>query len=121
MIPWRLRYGIKYLEAKTGKRLPLKYTADSENYYDAFFRMLDYMGVKDLEGKTVCEPGPGQKLTHAPLIWQLGGNASFFLDIGDLAGGGGLVSLDRYTCHPEGRELKKSFPKSKTMRIGSVT
>lgn len=110
IIPWRARYLMKLFEAETGVSLPMKYKADNEEYYQHFFDLMGDLGASDLRGKRVCELGPGQKLTHAPLVWQLGGEGCYFLDIADLASADSEVVLDKYTSLPQGMEPVKGLP-----------
>lgn len=86
IIPWQLRYQIKLYEASHGFYLPMKSKQDIEHYNDVLYEILDRLGGIDcVDGKTVCEIGPGEYLTHAALLYQLGVAGSYLLDIEDLA------------------------------------
>lgn len=95
-IPWRLRYFIKLQEAKGNIRLPdrLKQQRSMEEYNEALYSVLRVLGIKDFEGKAVCELGSGQYFSHAFLEYQLGAVKEFLLEIADFANVHAAVSMD---------------------------
>ena len=87
VIPWQLRYHMKLFEAvHPSFHLPMKFNQDVSHYNEVLYEYLERIGGVDaVNGKTVCELGPGQFLTHAALLYQLGAENTYLLDIDDLA------------------------------------
>lgn len=87
-IPWRLRYYIKLQEAKGGIQLrdTVKQHRTIEEYNTELYEVLQAFNINDFKGKTVCEMGPGQYLSHAFLEYQLGADQEILLEIADFAG-----------------------------------
>lgn len=87
-ILWRLRYYIKLQEAKGKIKLSnaIKQHSTIEKYNTELYEVLQAFHIDDFKGKTVCEMGPGQFLSHAFLEYQLGADKEILLEIADYAG-----------------------------------
>lgn len=86
-IPWRIRYQIKLLEAKGVIRLPenIKQNRGIDEYNAFFYETLTRLGIGYFVGKTVCELGPGQHLSHAFIEYIMGAEKEYLLEIADFA------------------------------------
>ncbi len=86
-IPWQARYRIKLFEAKhQGIYLPMKSKQDVPHYNEVLWEFVErFGGVDALNQKVICEMGPGEFLTHAALLYQIGVEKTYLLDIADLA------------------------------------
>ena len=86
-IPWRLRYLIKLQEAKGNIRISegIKQYRGIDEYNRAFYEAIKKLKVTDFNGKTICELGPGQHLSHPFLEYQLGAVKEILLEIADFA------------------------------------
>lgn len=112
LIPWKLRYWLKLTEAKHPGFIPdiLKQKSDPGYYNDVFYEALDTIGIDSLEGKAVCEMGPGQFLSHAFLAYQLGADESYLLEIDDFAHQEGKIKMSRNLLLKEGMDKKRNLP-----------
>lgn len=86
-MPWRLRYFIKLQEAKGNIHISegIKQFRTIEQYNDELYDTLRDLKIDSFKGKTVCELGPGQHLSHAFLEYQMGAEKEFLLEIADFA------------------------------------
>lgn len=86
-LPWRLRYFIKLQEAKGNIHIPegIKQFRPIEQYNNELYETMEDLGLSSFKGKTICELGPGQHLSHAFLEYQMGAEKEWLLDIADLA------------------------------------
>ncbi len=113
LIPWRLRYWLKVTEAKHPGLIPdiFKQKSDPEYYNNCFFTSLKELNLTDLTGRTICEMGPGQFLTHSFLAYQLGAEGSYLLEIADFAHQDGKVKINKHIILPEERGRIKKLPR----------
>lgn len=111
LIPWRLRYYIKLQEAKGIICLPsgIKQFRPIEQYNDQFYQTLNDLHITDFEGKTICELGPGQHLSHAFLEYQMGAKKEWLLEIADFAHIDNLAVLDNVLLDSS-QCLKRELP-----------
>lgn len=86
-IPWRLRYWIKLQEAKGNLGIPegIKQYRGIDEYNCELYKTMKELKLKDFNGMTVCELGPGQHLSHPFLAYQLGADREILLEIADFA------------------------------------
>lgn len=87
VLPWQIRYYIKYLEAKFPVvKIPFKSVSDISYYNHVLNGFIDsYGGASKIQGKVICELGPGQYLTHGAILYQMGAKMTYLIDIADLA------------------------------------
>ena len=87
MLPWRLRLFIQEQAAMGNIRVPflLKQHGHKNAYHASFLTMLKRCGIRDFQGKNVCEMGPGSFLDNAYTAYRLGASRIAMLDIEDLA------------------------------------
>lgn len=87
LIPWRLRYFIKLQEAKGNIQLSenIKQFRPIGQYNEELYSTLKDLKIRNFNGKTVCELGPGQHLSHAFLEYQMGAEKEWLLEIDDFA------------------------------------
>ncbi len=86
-LPWRLRYYIKLQEAKGNIHIAegAKQFRGVKEYNNQLYMAMSELAIRDFKGKTVCELGPGQHLSHALLEYQLGAKSETLLEIADFA------------------------------------
>lgn len=116
-IPWQLRLQMQLLLAKHPKmRGLLKARRDVRDYNRDFMAFLDDMKINDMEGKTICELGPGEHLVHAAICYQMGAKKQYLVDIDELAGVDKVISEDEKDAmvlkdmHRKIRELPEMGP-----------
>lgn len=89
LMPWRVRlwthlFFVKhpgiYSESVQQKKRSLQYNTD------VFQKHMDKMHAFNIEGKVLCELGPGDSMLHALQAYSLGCEKMWLLDIDDLAG-----------------------------------
>ena len=89
IMPWRFRLWVHlffvkhpkfYRETVQQKKRSIEYNTD------VFQRHMNKMEAVDIEGKVLCELGPGDSMLHALQAYSSGCDKMWLLDIDDLAG-----------------------------------
>lgn len=114
-IPWKIRLKIKLLEIKYPRIVPhfLKQKSDPEHYNEVFYNALRKMDIENFEGKTICELGPGQFLSHALLTYQMGGVSSYLLEIDDFANQKSEIKVEKNMILDDSFRKIRKLPRPK--------
>lgn len=87
-IPWRIRYFIKLQEAKGNLLLgeKIKQHRPIEEYNIALRNAMELAEIETFVGKTICEIGSGEYLSHAAMEYMMGAANEYLLEIDDFVG-----------------------------------
>ncbi len=107
-MPWKIRLRLHLFLAKHPQfyiKAIRQNDTDFESVWNIFAKHLDYLGAPNLEGKTLCEIGPGQSVNHAVQAYMAGAGKTWFLDIEELAERETIVDLSQFRNKPSKKEL----------------
>lgn len=112
MIPWRIRYGIKMMEA-AGVKIPnrIKWHNDYKTYNEAFYSFIKEADIDDMTGIEICELGAGEHLIHALLEYQMGAKREYMIEIDDFARVDSRVTITKEYKLSESYSRKRKLPR----------